>query len=175
MSQLRSIVLVVGAAWICGACAHSLDTLEVTEAVGPAPLLASTGPTGFLRVYTPTEEFYDEQALYDLHRDFSILTPGGEILKHVRNADHRWDETPALVSLPVGSYRIRSRTLSGEIATVPVAVERGRTTNVHLDGSFAAPEAPSATLPSVAAGPGDLVTLPDGGIIGWGARPSPSP
>jgi hypothetical protein len=177
MSQLRSILLVVGAAWICGACALHHEVVEVAEVVGPAPLLpAAAPPHGFLRVYTPTEEYDDDQALYFSHRSFSILAPDGGVLKYVRNADHRWDETPARVSIPVGSYSIRSRTRRGGIATVPVAVEQGRTTNVYLDGSFAGLEArrdPSAALPSVAAGRGDVVTLPDGEIIGWSTSPRP--
>ena len=176
MSQLRSIMLVASAAWICGACAHQQDTWKVMEAVGPAPLLASTAPPqGFLRVYTPTEEYDDDQALYDRHRNFSILAPGGEVLQYVLNADDRWDETPARVPLPVGSYKIESRTLNGRIATVPVVVQEGRTTDVYLDGSFAGSVAQrdtSDSLPSVSAGRSDLVTLPDGEIIGWSVTAS---
>jgi hypothetical protein len=178
MSLLRSIMLVVSAAWICGACAHQQDTFAVTEAVGPAPLLAAAAPPqGFLRVYTPTVEYDDDQALYDRHRNFSILAPGGETLQYVVNADDRWDQTPARVSLPAGSYKVESRTLHGRVATVPVVVEEGRTTNVYLDGSFAGPAQPNASggLPSVSTGPGDFVTLPDGEIIGWSVTASSQP
>jgi hypothetical protein len=172
-------MLVVCAAWIGGACAHQQDVLTLVDAVGPAPLLAAAAPPqGFLRVYTPTEEYDDEQVLYDRHRNFSILTSGGEALQYVVNADDRWDETPARVSLPVGSYKIRSRTLDGRVATVPVVVEESRTTNVYLDGSFAGPTAgggSSGAMPSVSAGPGDFVTLPDGEIIGWSVTASSQP
>jgi hypothetical protein len=141
-------------------------------------LAAAAPPQGFLRVYTPTVEYDDEQVLYDRHRNFSILTPGGEALQYVLNADDRWDETPARVSLPVGSYKIRSRTLDGRIATIPVVVEASRTTNVYLDGSLAGSVAQRGTagaLPSVSAGPGDFVTLPDGEIIGWSVTSSSQP
>lgn len=179
MSRLRPILLVIGAAWFCSACAHHPEVVEVVEAVGPAPLLPSAAPPhGFLRVYTPTEENEDDQAFYYPHRDFTILAPGGEVLKRVRNADHKWDETPARVPLPVGSYRIRSWTRRSEIATVPVVVEQGRTTEVYLDGSFAGLEARRdtfGTLPDVGARRDTVVELPNGEIIGWGVQTSPRP
>lgn len=179
MSQLRSMLLVAGAAWICGACAHPQDTLKVTEAVGPAPLLSAAAPRqGFLRVYTPTEVYDDDQALYYRHRNFTLLAPAGEVRQYVLNSDDPWDQTPALVSLPVGSYEIESRTLNGRIAAIPVVVEEGRTTNVYLDGSFPASVAQrdtSGALPGVSAARGDYVTLPDGEIIGWSVTASSQP
>lgn len=156
------MALVMGAAWISSACVHHH---EILEAVGPAPPLPSPAPRGFVRVYTPTEEYTDSDVFYYPHRDFSILSSYGAVVKRVRNADSPWDETPALTALPVGSYKIKSWTRRSGIVTVPVIVELGRTTDVYLDDSFERSEVPH----------GAYVTLPSGEIIGWRARPSPNP
>ncbi len=164
MSRSRSvaIALLLGAAWIVSACATHH---EILEAVGPAPPSPPPAPHGFLRVYTPTEVYDDKDVLYYPHRDFTILSLDGKPMKHIRNADHHWDETPALTPLPVGSYKIRSRMHRGGIVTIPVVVELGRTTNVYLDGTFERPETPEDAY----------VQLPTGEIIGWRVRGSTAP
>lgn len=156
MQRLRSILLVLATACANGACAH-LPGETLAVAIGPAPPPA---PSGLLRVRTPTALTEDQDTLYYPHRDFRILSTGGEVLKRVRNADDPWDETPALVRLPAGSYWIESPTRHGGSATIPVVIEPGRTTEVYLDGSFRARGLP----------PGAYATLPDGEIVGWAAQ-----
>lgn len=158
--RLRAILLVLAAAWACGACVHPRAETRA-EAVGPGPLPPTAGPSGLLRVYTPTETIEDQGTLYTPHRDYRVLSTSGEVVKRVRNADGYWDETPALVRLRSGTYLIRSRTARGDLATIPVVIERGRTTPVYLEGgSFRASTGHR----------GAYVELPDGELIGWAAR-----
>ncbi len=164
MSHRRSVALalVIGTAWIPSGC---VTHHEIHETVGLAPPSLPPPPQGFLRVHTPTDAYNDSDVYYYPHGGFTLLSADGTPLKHVRNADHHWDETPALTLLPVGSYKIRSPTQRSGIVTVPVVVELGRTTDVYLDGSFEEHPSPE----------GEYVRLPNGEIIGWRVHGSPAP
>jgi hypothetical protein len=48
------------------------------------------------------------------------------------------------------------------MVTIPVVIQAGKTTSVHLDGSKLTPSSAISGL--------DLVSLPDGTVIGWVAR-----
>lgn len=155
--------LLVGAACVFVGCVHYQ---EVLEPVGPAPTVPVHAPAqGFLRVYTPTERYNDSDVYYYLHQDFRIYSLNGHLVEYVRNADSNRDETPALTPLPVGTYKIRSWTRRSGIATIPVVIELGRTTDVYLDGSFEGSGAPRDAY----------VTLPTGEIIGWHSKDSQAP
>lgn len=157
-----ALAFLVAAASIFSGC---MTRFELSEAIGPAPPAPPPPPQGFLRVYTPTEEYNDSEVFYYPHRNFTLLSVDGALLRYVRNADHDWDETPALTPLPVGSYKIRSLTRRSGIVTVPVSIELGRTTEVYLDRSFE--ERPSPD--------GEYVRLPNGEIVGWRVQDPPSP
>lgn len=159
-SAALALILVGIASTVCGCVTHH----EILEAVGPAPPPPPPAPQGFLRVHTPTDEYNDSEVYYYRHRDFALLSADGTLLRYVRNADDDWDETPALTLLPVGSYKIRSRTRRSGIVTIPVVVELGRTTDIYLDGSF---EERSSRE-------GGYVRLPNGEIIGWRAGDAPA-
>ena len=169
MSRIPPTLCLVAVMLLGGACAHR-SIVEVADAVGPPRPSARPPALGFLRVYTPTREYQDEQTFYYPHRSYRILASNGRLLEWVPNADDPWDETPARVELPPGTYRVRSETLRSGIAEIPVAIEVGRTTEVYLDGSFERKRREGSGAPHVAAARDDLVRLPDGEIIGFRAR-----
>ncbi len=44
-------------------------------------------------------------------RDYTIYAQNGEVFKHVRNARDPNDDTPTLVTLPAGSYKVEAEAL----------------------------------------------------------------
>jgi len=72
------------------------------------------------------------------HTDYTICKQDGQVLEHVRNARNLDDPQPALVTLPEGEYNIKAQAKDANPGTfavmVPVIIETGRATQVHLDG-----------------------------------------
>ena len=166
--------------WLTG-CASSPPVVVLTP-IGPAPAgRAMTSDDGYLQVYSarfkePVAsnfmewqsdfDFTEAPFFYDLaHSDYVIRTEAGNLLKNVRNASNPSDPDPALVALPPGRYKVEAEAeeAGGEAIRVdlPVLVERGKTTVVHLAGNWK-PRAPFTDA--------DVVRLPDGQIAGWLAR-----
>jgi len=180
MKCIDSIVA-LGAVLLLAGCA-STRTVAVVEPVGPAPA-SSTKPMaqGSLQVYSAREKepvavgdmewewdynLANSPFTYGLaHTDYAILTQAGESFRYVRNAHNSADPTPAVVTLLPGRYEIKAQAEghSGELANViiPVAVEPGKLTVVHLSGNW---------KPDQQFSNDDVVRLPDGQIAGWLAR-----
>ncbi len=95
------------------------------------------------------------------HSDYNIYNLQGKLVKHVGNAIGRYEQAPLVVALPSGNYLVRSRANDYLRVEVPVIIERGRTTRVHLDGGWKYP----AGTPM-----NELVSLPDGNPVGWRAK-----
>jgi hypothetical protein len=77
----------------------------------------------------------------------------------VKNASFRRDETPAVVTLPVGAYHVK---VPGLI--VPVAIRTAKTTVVRLDGQWR-PDRPREEIKDE-----ELVKTPSGRVVGWRAN-----
>jgi len=166
--------------WLTG-CASSPPVVVLTP-VGPAPAgRAMTSHQGYLQVYSarfkepvesnflewqPDYDFTAAPFFYDLaHSDYVIRKEDGSLLKNVRNARNLADPDPVLVTLPPGRYKIEAEAEEAGGRTVkvelPVLVEHGKTTVVHLSGNWR----PRAHFTDA-----DVVRLPDGQIAGWLAR-----
>jgi len=94
------------------------------------------------------------------HSDYSIYTPGGKLVKRVGNTVGHYAQSPDAVALPAGQYVVKARASDYSWVKVPVTVEPGRTTRVHLDDNWKLP----AGIPKSA-----LVSLPNGNPVGWRA------
>ena len=131
--------------------------------VGPPPLSrASSAPDGVLVVFS-AEDFGtpgDDLARY--YSGYSLLSEDGKKLKYISNRAGSSGREPASVRLPPGRYNVVARAAAFGTVTVPVLLQPGKTTFVHLDGS----ELTGASSISTA----DFVSLPDGLIIGWRAK-----
>lgn len=147
--------------------------------VGPAPSLApASGSVGFLQVYSARErvpiningeEFYwngdygRNDFLYrDAHTAYSLYSPTGQLLVQIPNAKGMNDADPTLLKLTPGDYQVKAEAAddNGAISTVmvPVCVQAGLTTLVHLDGQW-----------SVRTTGADdrWVRLANGSVVGW--------
>lgn len=165
--------------WLVG-CVSAPKTALV-QPVGPAPTAASTGlKNGSLQVYSAREpsdislntviwfwndDFGKNDFLYEpAHTDYTIYSRSGKVLEHVRNARDYNDPQPALVAIPPGLYTVEAQAEEeggGTInLTIPVEVEPGKCTTVHLGGDWK----PSGHYRNP-----EVVRLPDGQIAGWRA------
>ena len=170
--KCMALLITIGAlVWFAG-CATA-PTVAVLEPVGPAPAgHAKVLDHGFLQVYSARQPFYANDMdwvwecnsfKYELaHTDYMILTEDGKTVQSVRNSRNPADSMPALVALPPGRYQVEAQADEHCVAAVnlviPVVVERGKTTVVHLSGNWK-PEGHFANA--------DVVRLPDGQIAGW--------
>jgi hypothetical protein len=174
-------VLLMASASLCLAGCASSSKVTLLEPVGPAP---SEHPTaardGSLQVYSARVnaniginaevflwniDYGRNDFLYEpAHTDYVIYTQDGKVFQRVRNSRGMNDETPALVTLPAGTYKIEAEAATdyGEC----YAVKPGETTTVHLERDW--------KPPVNAASQHALVRASDGRIIGWRARTLPA-
>ena len=149
-----NLMFVLGlVAWLGSGCATQPVVLNP---VGPAQNRPSPpGSRGYLRVYSATEtDQIGEGTYYYPHTGYRIYDGDGRLVKFVPNHIGNMDESAALVSLPAGQYRVKAQSDIYGWVTVPVVVEAGEITSVHLQSTWPGP---------VHA----LVRLPDGRPVGW--------
>jgi hypothetical protein len=135
--------------------------------VGPNPLGSeSTAGEGQLQVFSGLTERSDNQnqasddPVWYQHTDYRIYDLHGKLVKRVNNTIGHYEQAPRQVALPAGRYVIKAEAGDYSMVQVPVTIERGRTTRVHLDDNWNAP----ADTPR-----NELVGMPNGKPAGWRA------
>ena len=122
---------------------------------------------GYLQVFSRVEEREDEDRRYRfrVHKGYSVFSPEGKLIKRMENyAYSSQEDTLDLVPLPSGQFQVKA---IGTQVTVPVIIKPGRTTIVHLEGSWE----PPSNVPE-----DELVRLSSSGFVGWrGDRGEESP
>ena len=153
---------------LASGCAFSRQVV-LDNAVGPPLLLAENrAAEGRLIVYSGFEVgggSVDSDCNH--HSDYKIYSLDGTLLKYVSNKVSNIMEDPATVSLPPGRYKVFAKAAAFGMVTVPVVIEAGKTTPIHLDGSELTGGRQTST--------NDFVRLPDGLIIGWRAADEAEP
>ena len=137
---------------------------SVAEFVGPPPLaLASRAPTPILQVFSLAEEHeIGHDTIYRPHTDYLVYSLEGRLVKRVRNAVGIMDETPAIVALRPGSYRVLAQVEGYGRMLIGVVIRPQQTTILHLQRGW---QPPAHTNDA------EMVKLPDGAYIGWRADP----
>jgi hypothetical protein len=97
------------------------------------------------------------------HSAYFIYGPQGKRIKYVGNTIGKWDEPPQTVTLPAGRYTVKARAEGCAPVEVPVVIERGKTTAVHLESGWTLPAGPPGT---------EIVRGPGGYAVGWRAGSS---
>lgn len=168
---MRMRLLIILAAGIF-AMASGCSTPTVLQAtVGPNPLAARTVDSdGTLLVYSATEQRSDVGFAfpYNQRTDYTICdSQGNEIQRVFNNNQGHFEPIPKAVRLEPGTYRVKAMAAVGlgELLTVPVVIEPGRTTEVHLNGHWK----PPAETPE-----NELVRTPAGFPMGWRAASPPN-
>jgi hypothetical protein len=100
----------------------------------------------------PTWFQHTDYYLYDLH---------GKRLRHMDNAIGYYEQAPRREALAAGRYLVKAEARDYLWVVVPVTVECGRTTSVHLDDNWKLP----GDVPK-----GELVSMPNGNPVGWRAE-----
>jgi len=165
--RATGIATVVGL-MLLTSCASTPVTLVT---VGPKPpVVHSTSGTGQLIVYSDTEaKRLDKGLPYYVHTSYVITAHDRNFFKWVPNHAGDMDQMPQSVLLPSGYYEIVAGSGDYGRVHVPVVIEAGRTTEVHLEGKgMWKPGGPSAA-------DADWVRLPDGEIVGWSALAASGP
>ena len=160
------LMIPVGAAIISLLVAGCASKPVVLPPVGPAPPSQTYDPPkGYLRVFSDTEKHeIGENLYYYTHKSYLIYTPSGRQLKYVANHVGDTDESPTLVTIPAGRYNVLADSSSYGRVTVPVIIEAGKTTVVHLDSAWRSSGSHGA----------NLERLPNGEPVGWSGPSNPN-
>jgi hypothetical protein len=168
--KIKTTFFVLGVIPLLASCASPPIALAP---VGPGPFAdrSAAAGTGRLQVFSSLAEQSDDQnqggsgasPIWYQHTDYNVYDAGGKLVKHVFNTVGHYSTAPRLVSLPPGNYAVRARDKEWLSVSVPVVIERGRTTKVHLDENW---QPPPGTQKA------QLVSAPDGNPVGWRADPA---
>ena len=131
--------------------------------VGPDPQSGgATGKLGYLKVYSDREPIIEgDNPIFYQHTEYRIYDARGKFVKDVGNINGHFDTSPRLVPLPPGHYNVRARAKDYLSVVVPVVIELGRTTRVHLDDRWAYPRNEPES---------EFVFEPSGAPVGWKAE-----
>lgn len=132
--------------------------------VGPSPLGNNipSSRMGYLRVFSEREPIEEgDDPVYYQHTDYKIYDARGKVMRQVGNTNGHFDTSPRAVSLPPGRYTVKARAKDYLSVWVPVIIEPGRTTSVHLDDRWACP----TNTPR-----NEFVFEPTGSPVGWKAE-----
>ena len=143
--------------------------------VGPGPFAgrSSSSGTGQLQVFSSLAEQSDDQnqegsgasPIWYQHTAYTIYDTSGKLVERVDNSLGHYSTAPRLVSRRPGSYTVRARASDCLSVSVPVVIEPGKTTKVHLDENWRPPPGTQNT---------EVVSAPDGNPVGWRADLPPS-
>jgi hypothetical protein len=133
MKPLHSLFL--GMLLICGCASPSRHDLVLAPVAPDSDQHQHIDHQGKLVVYTELDvhaHFYGF-AYHRYYSDYEIRTEPGALLKKVHNDSGTVAEGPVEVPLEAGKYQIRARANGYGWVLVPVIIESGKVTTVHLD------------------------------------------
>lgn len=153
------IPLAAGVASLMVGCSTPSTTLAP---VGPNPNRVQTASAlGQLEVFSAlTGRSEGDNPSWYQHSRYLVYNRLGKRLESVGNTVGYYAEMPRLISLPPGDYLVKAQAKGHWWVEVPVKIERGRTTRVHLDAAWQMPPGTSKS---------ELVSIPAGYPIGWRA------
>jgi hypothetical protein len=165
-NQLMARLVVLGMLPLIASCAGSGGPL-VLGPVGPeTSKQLETTPTGYLKVYSATEDHNDGNTHYFPHTGYTLYSPDGKVVKKVANAIGIHDEDPALAEVAAGTYTVLAQSEQYGMVKVRVVIEPGKLTTVNLEYNKPSQRDPSKR-------DNDLVRLPNGSVVGWRVEGSP--
>ena len=162
--MMKSVCIILGFGLISLLVGCSSTPVAIGP-VGPNPAGSERMTSkGELEVFSNLAEQSDDQnqgstdPVWYQHTDYRVYDLHGKLVKRVSNANGHYGRAPRRVALPAGQYLVRAQAKDYLQVEVPVTIERGRTTRVHLDDNWK----PPADTPKK-----ELVTLPNGNPVGW--------
>jgi hypothetical protein len=165
---MKNICLFLGAGLMAVLVGCATTPVAVVVPVGPNPAGGkSLASEGGLQVFSRLAERTDDQNqasrddVWYQHTDYYIYNLQHRLVKRVDNTIGHYEEAPRVVTLPPGKYLVKAEANDDSWVNVPVMIEPGRTTRIHLDDNWPVPAYASKN---------DLVSLPNGYPIGWQAK-----
>jgi hypothetical protein len=159
-----SIALGAGVVLLAAGCS---TTPVALAPVGPNPARSQRmTATGELQVFSALEEESDNQnqgstdPVWYQHADYSVYDAHGKPIARVDNTVGHYQQSPRRLALPPGQYLVRAPAKDYPQVEVPVTIQRGRLTRVHLDDKWQLPPATPKT---------ELVSTPRDEPVGWKA------
>jgi len=158
------LLALAGAGMVLSGCATG-DHEVVLASVGPGPL-ARVNPSatnGTLVVYSAHEHnanFNSRDPSRQEFSDYQILSAPGEFRQMVHNDSGTILQRPVEVELPAGSYEVVAQANGYGTVRVPITIEAGRDTVLHLEGDVKWPSQFGLNATNA-------VCLPHGEIVGW--------
>ncbi len=145
---------------ICVSLLASRALATTLPPVGPNPSgLQNQSASGQLEVFSTLEGHSEgNNPPWFQHADYYICDRQGHELQQVDNAVGYYARVPRMVTLAPGQYLIKSPAKDAFWVKVPVVVQAGHVTRVHLDGDWAMP----ANTPET-----KVVFSPSGYPVGW--------
>jgi hypothetical protein len=159
MNMKKTIFIIVGMALLSWANT-CLSTPVVLAPVGPNPLgYRTTTTTGQLEVFSAlVGRIEGDNPTWYQHSDYVICDQNGKRLRSVFNSTGYYAQDPQPITLPPGKYIVKARAKGILWAQIPVVIEAGQVTRIHLDGQWQ----PPANTPGK-----EIVNGPVGYAIGW--------
>jgi len=159
MKRIGKVLSVGLASAVCFGCASNP---VVVSPVGPNPAgVADQSPAGRLQVFSAVNGHSEgTNPTWYQHTDYDIYDGHGDLVKSVYNKVGYYEMDPRIINLnlPPGKYMVKARAEDYPIVKVPVVIESGHVTRVHLDDKWQ-PGNASATVATV--------DLPTGTPVGW--------
>ena len=136
------------------------STPVVLAPVGPSPVaMGATSGSGQLEVFSAMRGHTEgNNPTWYQHTDYYIYDDQNKPLKHVNNKVGHYDRAPRVVDLPPGRYIVKAKAKDYLWIKVPVVIDPGKTTEVHLDDAW---------TPSQDSKQTELVSVPAGYPVGW--------
>jgi len=160
------IAWILAASAIIGLLSGCATSTVLHVPIGPDPASTSVGTVdGTLTVYSAKEQENNVgfEFPYNQRTDYYIYDSSGKEAEHITdNNKGHFEAVPRGIELSPGKYNVKALAAVGlgEWVTIPVVIESGRTTEVHLNGSWR----PPADAPQH-----DIVQSPGGFPMGWRA------
>jgi hypothetical protein len=107
--------------------------LETVTPENSAP--RNTPAASALVVYTAPDPHahFDGTPYHLYYSDYEVRSEDGALVRKVHNDSGSVIEGPVEVNLPAGKYRVHARANGYGWVTVPVLIEAGKVTTVHLE------------------------------------------
>jgi hypothetical protein len=159
-----SLICTLAAGVLISGCATHKGNLTFAT-VGPvqSDLKMPDAATGTLVVYSAFKrnaDFDTSDPTHPEHSDYKILNTDGSLARNVHNVTKTVFEDAVPVSLSPGKYEVVARANGYGFLTIPVRVDAGQKTVVHLEGGGFWPD--DSVFNET-----NAVRLPDGQVIGW--------
>jgi hypothetical protein len=163
LNRLHAFIGSVGTGILLAGCVGPKGL--VLEPVGPNPATTASANAaiGTLVVYSAQEasaDFNMRDTRRPEYSSYQIYNRDGSLRETVDNTSDSILQRPRRVELPPGTYRISAVANGYGLVTVPVTIQPGCDTIVHLEGGYSWPGHPAFDR-------SNSVRLPDGEVVGW--------